>query len=839
MGRVYRATDTRLGRDVAIKVMAESISIDESKVKRFEQEARLAGSLNHPNIVVVFDVGIHEGAPYIVTEFLHGETLRERLAKGPLPLATAIDWALQMAHGLAAAHAKGIVHRDIKPENVFVTRNELVKLLDFGIAKLSEGSPGPATHRLLESTATPLGGVTATGEVVGTPTYMSPEQVRAEPLDARTDLFSFGAVFFEMLAGHRAFRGGTRVEVEYAVIRAEPEALPASIPTAVGLLVRHCLEKDRENRFQSARDLAFQLDVLRTTISSNRPTYVRTGSRRWWWVALGVATAGVAAVAVRSGAYSRLEPAPSLRQLTFRRGVVLSARFGPDARNLYFSASWNGEPESIYATTTNNPDYHPLGITDARALAVSRSGELAVLLRPRPTESRQSTGTLARVPGVGGVPRDLVDGVTSADWAADSANLAISRETVGQVSRVEYPIGTTLYESQSRLTDVRISPRGWIAFAVHPVWEDSSGDIIVIEPGKPTHVLARNLASITGIAWATNGKELWFSGYPSALDGEGLWSVSQGGDVHLVYPELSEFFLDDISSNGRVLAREMNVQADIAVRNVVRNTINAHLGWFDLPLLGAISDDGLSLLLVEGNVAGTYFGGGGRWTFFQKTDGSPPVRLGEGVPLAISPDGKWVLAADFHDQNRVWLLPTGTGRSSSLDLPGLNSGLWLNGQFLPDSNRAVVPMKVTDGIRVHLIDFATRNSRALTPPLKRPGPASPDGRFVSGEALDGQWTAYPTEVGSPRALQGIGRDESVLAWTKRGLLVSAAASLQAPLPIFRVLPETGVRDLFITLAAESPGATILSVRVTPDEQTVAYSYLTKTSKLFFIDFRPQ
>jgi len=203
MAEVYRARDTRLGRDVALKVVNEALAGDPELVRRFEQEARLAGSLNHPNLVAVYDVGVQDGAAYFITELLKGESLRERLSRGRIPIQTALDWGAQLAQGLAAAHAQRIIHRDLKPENVFVTSDGHVKLLDFGIAKLTEQSRVDGRHGILDDTVTPTGGATQTGAILGTPAYMSPEQVRGEPVDARTDIFSLGAVLYEMLSGQR------------------------------------------------------------------------------------------------------------------------------------------------------------------------------------------------------------------------------------------------------------------------------------------------------------------------------------------------------------------------------------------------------------------------------------------------------------------------------------------------------------------------------------------------------------------------------------------------------------------------------------------------------------
>src|SRR5271165_2520595 len=264
MAEVYRAKDTRLGRDVAIKVVSEALGGDGAFLERFEREAKLAGSLAHPNVVALHDVGFHDGKPYFVTELLQGESLRERLAKGSIPLAKALEWAAQMAQGLAAAHEQGIVHRDLKPENVFITRDGHVKLLDFGIAKLVEAVQGASPHGLMDETAAPSGSSTGTGMVLGTPGYMSPEQVRGDPLDARTDFFILGAVLYEMLSGHRAFPAGVVVESGYAILHDEPEPLPSTVPPQMAQVVHRCLEKDPARRFHSAQDLAFHLELLRT-----------------------------------------------------------------------------------------------------------------------------------------------------------------------------------------------------------------------------------------------------------------------------------------------------------------------------------------------------------------------------------------------------------------------------------------------------------------------------------------------------------------------------------------------------------------------------------------------
>ena len=349
MAEVYRARDTRLGREVAIKVVSEALGADRAFVERFEREARLVGSVTHPNVVALHDVGVHDGKPYFVTELLQGETLRTRLGKGAVPLPTALDWAMQMAQGLAAAHARGIVHRDLKPENVLVTREGHVKLLDFGIAKViaaahdSERVAGTASHDLLQETVSSGSSKTSTGFIIGTPGYMSPEQLRGDPVDARTDLFSLGALLHEALSGRRAFPGASGVESSYAILHDDPEPLPTSTPPAVAQVVHRCLEKDPDRRFQSARDLAFHLEVLRapTTNAVVARGPPGTGSRRWWWIGAAAASlVGVGSVlwgtALRHGAGAesgRAQPAavtPSIAVLPF---VNLSS----DREQEYFS----------------------------------------------------------------------------------------------------------------------------------------------------------------------------------------------------------------------------------------------------------------------------------------------------------------------------------------------------------------------------------------------------------------------------------------------------------------------------------------------------------------------
>jgi eukaryotic-like serine/threonine-protein kinase len=347
MGEVYRARDTRLGRDVAVKVLPASFSSDRDRLHRFEQEACAAGALNHPNILSIHDIGTHDGAPYVVSELLEGETLRKRLSGSPLPQRRAIDYALQLAQGLASAHEKGIVHRDLKPDNIFITKDGRVKILDFGLAKLTQADGSE------RQTDIPTRRVdTGPGVVMGTVGYMSPEQVRGQNVDYRSDIFAFGAIVYEMLSGQRAFRGDSPADTMSAILKEDPPDLSATnhnVSPALERLIDHCLEKDPEERFHSARDLAFALEALSaSTVSSTETSTIpalaprRLGRRElipWSLAALFLLVAvGLAIVALRStpanpGQLSRFYIYPP-EKTSFGGATDF---ISPDGRKLIFS----------------------------------------------------------------------------------------------------------------------------------------------------------------------------------------------------------------------------------------------------------------------------------------------------------------------------------------------------------------------------------------------------------------------------------------------------------------------------------------------------------------------
>ena len=368
MGEVYRAKDTRLGRDVAVKVLPRSFATDPDRLRRFEQEARAAGMLNHPNILAVHDIGTHNGAPYVVSELLEGQTLRERIDGSPMPPRKASDIAAQFARGLGAAHDKGIVHRDLKPDNVFITRDGRVKILDFGLAKIAPVISHVAETAMLAETAPVAVGVpqTEVGMVLGTASYMAPEQIRAAPADHRSDIFAFGLVFYEMLTGRPAFRADSAIETMSAILKADPPRMAdhaANLPPDLERIVLHCLEKNPEERFQSIHDIAFHLETTSGTSTARALPAPASRLRLVKQLAVGAALLGAGALI---GFNVKPEvPAttlPAFEAVTFRRGTASPARFAPDGRTVIYSATWDGTPQSVYSAQPGSPESRSLDV---------------------------------------------------------------------------------------------------------------------------------------------------------------------------------------------------------------------------------------------------------------------------------------------------------------------------------------------------------------------------------------------------------------------------------------------------------------------------------------------
>jgi len=472
MGEVYRARDTRLDRIVALKILPAAFSSDPDRLHRFQHEARILSTLNHPNVLAIYDVGEQNGVRYLVSEFLEGQTLRDKMAAGALSRWRLVEYALEIAKGLAAAHEKGVVHRDLKPDNVFVTRDDRVKVLDFGLAKQA-----PAGSNAEDSDTMTSPNPTTPGTVMGTVGYMSPEQVRGQALDHRSDIFSFGAVLYEMSSGKRAFRGDSSVETMNAILKedvAEISGSSAQVSPGLERIVRRCLEKKPERRFQSASDLAFALEALSgsSSVAQAAPTPAPLAKKaRWAWIIAGICALGLATAAWwlyrQPHSYSG-----KFAQITFRSAYIRAARFAP-GRTVVYGATINGAPMEIFSTRTDTFESQPLHLK-ADLLSVSPASEMAVSLDRVFAPIWVPTGRLAKAPLGGGSTRELLEDVTDADWNSDGSELAIARRVNGQF-RLEYPPGKVLYETSGYISDLRFSRAGdQIAFLDHQFYGDAA-----------------------------------------------------------------------------------------------------------------------------------------------------------------------------------------------------------------------------------------------------------------------------------------------------------------------------------------------------------------------------
>jgi Tol biopolymer transport system component len=835
MGEVYRARDQRLKREVAIKVLPASFSQDADRLRRFEQEAQAAGGLNHPNITAVYDLGTHGGAPYIVTELLEGETLRSRLSAGALSVRKAIDYAIQIAKGLAAAHERGIVHRDLKPENLFLTKDGRVKILDFGLAKLKPEKEKGQTDLQTISATEP-------GVVLGTMGYMSPEQVRGKPTDRRSDIFAFGAILYEMLSGQRAFRGDTAADTITAILSKEPPDLTQTnkeIHPGLERIVRHCLEKNPEERFESARDVAFDLEALSSVSApTGAVAAVPAPSRRGWLAPAFVAAAVALAVGLTAGylAGKRIGrvPPPSFQQLTFRRGELYSARFAPDGQTVIYAAAWDGKPVEIFATRTDRPESRVFGLVGADVAAISKTGEMLVSLNRHAEEAFVRSGTLAEVGVSGGVaPRELLTDVLWADWSPSGSDLAVVRDLGGK-SRLEFPAGHVLYQTVGWLSHPRISPDGnLVAFLEHPLRRDDGGTVCVVDRAEKKQTLTGSFSSEAGLAWSADGREIWFTA-TKVGGNRALNAVSLSGKERLIARVTQSLTLQDVAKDGRVLASHDSIRIGVQGRGVGEEK-ERELAWLDWSVVFDVTPDGKTILFSEtGEGSGPAYS-----TFIRGTDGSAPVRLGDGVGLALSPDRAWALAITARAvRPQLVLYPTGAGEKRVLGTGNL--AVETAGGFLPDGKRIVfTASEPGHGTRLFLIDLPDGRPRAFTPEGYRTFSQgiSPDGRLVVVVGPDRRRYLYPLEGGEPTPLPGLSFDETPAQWSADGRYLYVYRRRDVPAKVWKLEIATGKRELWKeVMPADGAGiATVAPVIPTPDGRAYVYSYFRTLSDLYVVE----
>jgi|SRR5579871_1148488 len=832
MGEVWRARDESLHRNVAVKILPGDLSRDPSRRARFEQEARSLGALNHPNIVAVYEIGQEQGTAYLVSELIEGDSLRTILDCGRLASRKVIEMAVQIAEAMAAAHAVGIVHRDLKPENIMVTHAGLVKVLDFGLAKQTVTAAG----------ATSAMTVTQPGTVMGTAGYMSPEQVRSEPTDHRSDVFSFGAVLYEMITGKRAFVAGTSaVETMNAILHQDPPAIEsdlAGVPPALATVVRRCLEKRPDQRFQSAADLAFALRAIVLSHTSGVQPAI-TGkdapsrSRLGIVVAVGIiGSLALFGLGLLLGArIFRREP-PQYQRLTFRHGLVTNARFTADPHNIIYSARWDGARDRVFLATPGNPESRDLDLPEgSTVLSVSSKNELAILNGPYTPEG---AGTLSRLSVFGGQPRPWLENVRGAEWTPDGSAVAVQRVEKGQY-RLEYPPGKTVVGPNPYPTlAFRISPDGTRLAYAHFHEGSSIGISIIDSSGKD-----RDLGAVSGqtseqadpmLAWSPDSKQVWFRSFDLAEWGT-IYAIDMQGHRRVVARLPSHVTLYDIARDGTLLIRTDTRQVGILGKTKA-DTAERDLSIMDASNLRGISADGS---MIAANVVGEAGGPMGS-VYVRKTDGSPALRVASGTAFLLSPDGKSV--SGYSSKNGIArqykLFPTGAGEEQTVAIRGLQWNAVTG--WLGDQQYVVVGTRPGKKEECFVWN-ATNNSLRPVCPEGIPddlGVLSPDRNWVLIGAGGGQAKAYPVAGGTPRVVPGLSPHDEIVGWRadSRSLFLTTHHDTQRTLPIDTLDLDSGKRTSWKELRPSRPVDEVSNPHITPDGEAYAYNFRVKVSDLY-------
>ncbi|MFZ1700618.1 MAG: protein kinase [Pyrinomonadaceae bacterium] len=852
MGEVYKAKDSRLDREVAVKVLPAEMSGDEDRLRRFEQEAKATSALNHPNILTVYDIGEHDGSPFIVSELLEGDELRLRLDEGPLPLRKAIELAQQIVSGISAAHEKGIVHRDLKPENIFINNDGRVKILDFGLAKLRE--PKTEIHGSEDATKRAL---TDPGLVMGTAGYMSPEQVRGHSVDHRSDIFSFGAILYEMLTGRRAFNGDSMVEIMHSILKDDvPETAETgiTIPPALDKLMRRCLEKKPDHRFHSAHDLGFALEAVSMPTSSTGSGFTARDvtseseipASRWKVPATAAALLFFAATGfglwyfgLLSSTSASTESKVTYQPLTFEKGFVYAARFAPDGRTVVYSADWEGQPRQLYITSLDNPEYRPLGFPGADLLAISPSGELAILTDSRVLLANPyfRTGTLAKASLTGGASRAELENVQFADFGQYNT-MAVARTENGR-STIEFPVGTSVTPRTevSTLSDYvvpRISRSGdFLAF--FDTTKPSAFPVTILDGTKKPIATSRSFYDWWGLAWRSPS-EVWIAATETAGREVGIFSLDTAGKERTIIRFPGSVTLHDISPTGDVL---MSVDRNVSAIEIVDGADSPPKDRTgrELGRLGGISSNDTVMINETG-----YSGGSKGSVYIWKPEGTKPVKIADGIGLAMTPDAAKALVLVREPELTVSVVPTGPGKPQKLNLGSVAAIDW--GGWLPDG-RILIQATKTKGEDPGIFVLGA-DGENLTPFLpagvsiperrERSGFSglSPDGTRMVAADTTGKSVLCTIETGKCEPVNGMNDAESLAGWSSDGSSLLIYSRTPGEVDIHRIDLVSGKRSLWKKVKpAKSSASGIYSLFVSA-KGTIAYGYQEEISKLYLV-----
>jgi Tol biopolymer transport system component len=830
MGEVYRATDTRLERAVAIKVLPVSLAKDEDRLRRFELEAKTIATLNHPNIMGLHDIGTYEGAPFLVSELLEGETLRQKIEAGPIPTRRTVEYALGIAQGLAAAHAKGIVHRDLKPENIFITRDGRVKILDFGLAKLVRDEQSMETAMTLTSpTTTP-------GMVLGTVGYMSPEQVRGEPSDERSDIFSFGTVLYEMLTGKRAFKRDTTAETMTAILKEEPSELSESGwqgPIGLQRILSRCLEKSPERRFQSASDLAFAIEALSGTGSSqSAATAVVKDSgtaKHWIWLGAGA----LSCAAVGAGIAWSLRPAPRpvamFQRVSFERGTVVRGRFLSEGKTVVYSGVLKDGLPDTYIVREDYPTSVAAELHGAMVLAISKQDQLAVLVRPRFWGQYLWGGTLARVPMGGTEPRELLDNVFDADWSPDGNALAVIDQKNGKW-QVEYPIGKVLLTTDNWLSDIRVSPDGkHVALFRHPAAsKDDRGIVLLLDRDGKQKMISAEWEALEGMAWTPNGNEVWYSGAESG-DQYCIRASAPEGKERVVYCGTSGTRLHDIAATGKALVSTQEERFTTAVIEH-GSKMERELEGLGSAINPRLTPNGAEVVLTDVSERG----GSDYSVFAEKMDGGAPVRIGGGgYGTDVSDDGKWVLVVLPGDvMGKVQVIPVGAGEAKTLQWEGFQVS---SANWFPDGQHILLfgnPAGQTVGL--YETDLNGTAPKMLVKEAPEWADVMPDGENLL-LLVNRTLVQRSLKDGSEMKLRALEPGEVPVDWGKEPRQLFTRIVSPTEVRIDRVDLGSEKRETWQLFQPRNQQGSLLNVQqvsITPDGRWVIFNYLDQLGRLY-------
>ena len=832
MGEVYRATDSRLKREVALKVLPADVARHSDRLARFQREAELLASLNHPHIAHVYGLEESGGTTALVMELVEGDDLSQRIARGPVPIGEALSIATQIAHALEAAHDRGIIHRDLKPSNVKLRPDGTVKVLDFGLAK----SLAPADTEVPTLTA-----ISSAGMIIGTPAYMSPEQARGEVTGPETDIWAYGVVLYQLLSGVSPFARPTAAETLAQVLMTRPDEsrLPPHAPAGVRRVIRRCLEVDPKRRWRHMGDVRLELEEVAAVSADSTPSvggnHAPLVMTRRKALLYGAASVGLLASGLAGGAFAgrRLRPpfSPSFRRLTFRRGIIRSARFAPDGQTILYGAGWDGDRCRVYTVRVDGPESRALDFPDANVLAISRSGEVALSLGSH-QDGVITYGTLARVPISGGAPRPVREDVRFADWSPDGSELAIVRRVAGR-DRLEFPIGNVLYAPVEPLGTglgfPRVSPDGKrIAFVHyrHPLL--LSGRVAIVDLAGTVTALSGDYLNVHGLAW--RGDEIVYTAAPERPLSRALFTVTPRGAARIISQSPGNVSVWDALPDGRLVTAHTDDRVFMAV-HAPGDAADRDLSWLDASYLADLSIDGKLLIFSEIGQGG----GPENAAYLRATDGSAAVRLGTGRVMALSPDARWVIRVSPNSSAPgLELIPTGAGEPLRFPDHGLT---YIGARWLPDGKRVVVSAREPGrATRLFLHDLTPGRPAPITPEgVSNWWALSPDGSRIASQAPASAIRIYDVSGSAPRDVPGLTSQDVPVGWIHEGLLVMRLDDPASRLgEIYKVDVNTGRQSAWKNILPRDPAGlmALQGFRVTPDGQSHAYVWSRALSDLY-------